>query len=317
MTAVRITGLHHTYPGKRKTGAVEVLRGIDLTVEKGRIFGFLGPNGSGKTTLFKILATLFPPSSGRAEILGMDIVKNPNEIRRRIGIVFQNPSLDGKLTVEENLVHQAHLYGLSGAPMQKRIDFRLEQFGLSDRRRQFVETLSGGLKRRVELAKGLLHNPELLILDEPSTGLDPSARRSLWSALTSLRSDDGVTILVTTHLIAEAERCDRLAIIDRGRVVCEGSPEELKSEIGGDVITVSTLSPAEFAEKYFQKFNEQPMIVNGKIRVEKSDGHRFIPEIVEAWPALVQGVSYGKPTLDDVFVHKTGHSLAATAEEKA
>jgi ABC-2 type transport system ATP-binding protein len=316
MTAVRITGIRHTYPGKRKTGAVEVLRGIDLTVEKGRIFGFLGPNGSGKTTLFKILATLFPPSSGSAEILGIDIVKNSHEIRRRIGIVFQNPSLDGKLTVEENLVHQAHLYGLSGAPMQKRIDFRLEQFGLSDRRHQFVETLSGGLKRRVELAKGLLHNPEVLILDEPSTGLDPAARRSLWSALATLRSDDGVTILVTTHLIAEAEQCDRLAIIDRGRVVGEGSPDELKSEIGGDVITVSTPSPTEFAEKYFQKFNEQPMIVNGKIRVEKPSGHRFIPEIVEAWPALVQGVSYGKPTLDDVFVHKTGHSLAAEAEEK-
>jgi len=317
MTAVRITGLHHTYPGKRKTGAVEVLRGIDLTVEKGRIFGFLGPNGSGKTTLFKILSTLFPPSSGSVEILGIDIVKNSHEIRRRIGVVFQSPSLDGKLTVEENLVHQSHLYGLSGAPMQKRIDFRLEQFGLADRRSQFVETLSGGLKRRVELAKGLLHNPEVLILDEPSTGLDPSARRSLWAALTTLRSDDGVTILVTTHLIAEAEQCDRLAIIDRGRVVGEGSPEELKSEIGGDVITISTPSPAEFAEAYFQKFKEKPMIVNGKIRVEKSNGHRFITEIVEAWPALVQGVTYGKPTLDDVFVHKTGHSLAAEAEEKA
>ncbi|GMT41780.1 MAG: daunorubicin resistance protein DrrA family ABC transporter ATP-binding protein [bacterium] len=313
MTAVITDGIRHTYPSKKEPG--EALRGIDLSVNQREIFGLLGPNGSGKTTLFKILATLIIPTAGSARIFGKDIIGQVNEVRNGIGVVFQQPSLDRKLTVEENLVHQGHLYGLTGRGLNEKIKRQLEVFGISDRKKDFVEKLSGGLMRRVELAKGMIHEPRLLILDEPSTGLDPGARRNLRETLDNLREREGVTILMTTHLASEAERCGRIAVMDEGRIVAEGRPDDLKKEIGGDVINVTSHSPRELMEKIRVRFGGEPTVVNGDVRVEMERGHEFIPKLVETFPGLVSAVTVGKPTLEDVFIHRTGRSIRAREKE--
>ena len=223
-----VEALTHRY------GERVALKGVSFQVAKGEIFGLLGPNGGGKTTLFRILSTLVMPREGNVRMFGIDVVREQVEIRRRIGVVFQSPSLDRKLTVLENLRHQGHLYNLRGPGLQSRIDQLLSRFGMSDRKGDLVETLSGGQRRRVELAKGLLHKPQVLLLDEPSTGLDPRVRRELSDYLERLRDEDGMTILLTTHLMEEADRCDRLAILDRGELVALSTPRELKEEsIGG------------------------------------------------------------------------------------
>jgi len=316
MYAVKVKDLRHTYPAGRKKDAVEVLKGINLEIKKGEIFGFLGPNGSGKTTLFKILSTLFAPTKGSAEIFGIDISAEQFEARKKIGVVFQHPSLDKKLTAKENLRHHGHLFGLSGEELETRIDELLNRFGMAEKSNELVETFSGGQQRRVELAKGLLHKPEMLILDEPSTGIDPGARRLLWDALKKLKEEDGVTILVTTHLLSEAEQCERIAMLYNGEIVAEGTPESLKGEVGGDVLTVSTNSPDEFARQYEAKFNNKPMMVNGKVRIEMEDGHKFVAELVDAFSELVTSVTYGKPTLEDFFIDKTGDSFEVNGGEK-
>jgi len=225
--SVDVEGLTHRY------GERTALDGVSFSVRSGEVFGLVGPNGGGKTTLFKILSTALAPSSGSARVAGVDV--RDGAVRRRIGVVFQSPSLDGKLTVGENLLHHGHLYGLSGSGLKERIGEELTRFGLKDRMGDRVEKLSGGLQRRVELAKSLLHRPEVLLLDEPSTGLDPGARRDLWDALRGLK---GVTVLLTTHLLEEAERCDRMAILHKGKIVALGEPLTLRGEIGGDVVTV-------------------------------------------------------------------------------
>lgn len=198
-------------------GSRKAIQGLTFSVEKGEIFGFLGPNGGGKSTTFKILSTLYPSQPGQIKVFGLDLAQNKIAIRRRMGIVFQLPALDKKLKVRENLVHQGHLYGLSGKDLQSRIDRDLERVGLKDREKEKVEKLSGGLQRRVELAKALLNNPELVILDEPSTGLDPAARKEFWGHLENLRQTQGMTVLVTTHYLEEADRCNRLLILDKGK----------------------------------------------------------------------------------------------------
>src|SRR5271156_2737536 len=223
-----LDGLTHNY-GERLA-----LDQLSFEVKAGELFGLLGPNGSGKTTLFRILSTLMTPTGGNASIQGFDVAREPNKVRQQIGIVFQARSVDIKLTVAENLKHQGNLYGLSGKFLKSRIDDVLNRVGLLDRKGDFVETLSGGMQRRVELAKGLIHSPSVLLLDEPSTGLDPGARRDLWQYLEMLRDEENVAILVTTHLMEEAEHCDRLAILNEGKLVALGSPFDLKSQIGGD-----------------------------------------------------------------------------------
>jgi len=307
--------LRHTYPARRRSREYEALKGVDLSVRKGDIFGFLGPNGSGKTTLFKILSTLIEPTSGRCEIAGLDIAARKPDVRKKIGVVFQSPSLDKKLTVEENLHYHGHLYGLSGAQLKARISELLEKFQLEEKGDKFVETLSGGQKRRVEIAKGIMHNPELLIMDEPSTGLDVRARRSMWNILETLKTVDGVTVLLTTHLMYEAELCDHIVIMDSGKVEVNGKPEELKKSIGADIITVSADKPEEFMKSYGMKFNDKPLLVNGKVRIEKENGHRFVSEIVESFPDEVTGVTFGRPTLEDVFIQKTGHGFLHSEKE--
>jgi len=292
--SVEIDGLTHRY-GERLA-----LDGVSFSVRKGEIFGLLGPNGGGKTTLFKILSTALRPTSGSARIEGVDV--RDDAVRRRIGVVFQAPSLDQKLTVAENLLHQGHLYGLMGSALRRRIDEELGRFGLSDRARDRVEKLSGGLQRRVELAKSLLHQPEVLLLDEPSTGLDPGARRDLWDALRSLK---GVTVLLTTHLLEEAERCDRLAILHKGKLVALGAPLDLRGEIGGDVVTIRAKDPEALAAAIREKLGETATVVQGAVRLARERGHDLVGRLVETFPGLVESVTVAKPSLEDVFLTKT------------
>jgi ABC-2 type transport system ATP-binding protein len=295
-----VEALTHRY------GERVALKGVSFQVAKGEIFGLLGPNGGGKTTLFRILSTLVAPREGSVRMFGIDVVREQVEIRRRIGVVFQSPSLDRKLTVLENLRHQGHLYNLRGPGLQSRIDQLLSRFGMADRKGDLVETLSGGQRRRVELAKGLLHKPQVLLLDEPSTGLDPRVRRELSDYLERLRDEDGMTILLTTHLMEEADRCDRLAILDRGELVALSTPRELKESIGGDVISVETRQPQLLAEQINKRFGIEARVVDGSLRVERTNGHKFIAELVEAFPGQIDAISIHKPTLEDVFIHRTG-----------
>ena len=283
------------------------LNGVSFEVQPAELFGLLGPNGSGKTTLFRILSTLMVPVSGRATIMGFDVARDPNGLRRQIGVVFQAQSIDVKLTAEENLIHQGHLYGLRGAGLKARIKEMLGRVGLSDRAHEKAETFSGGMQRRLELAKGLLHHPSVLLLDEPTTGLDPGARRDLWQYLAILRDEEHVTVLVTTHLMEEAERCDRLAILNEGKVVALGTPDELKREIGGDVILLDTKHPDALAQGIAQRFQLHAQVMQGQVRLERENGHRFITDVVEAFPGEVEAISVSKPTLEDVFIHRTGH----------
>ena len=306
--SIEIRDLRHTYPPSRRGREERVaLGGITFDVRHGEIFGLLGPNGSGKTTLFQILSTLRVPTSGTVRVLGADLLGEPQRVRRHLGVVFQSPSLDNKLTIGENLWHQGHLYGLHGKTLRIRIAEMLEWAGLSDRARDLVEHLSGGLRRRVELAKAFLHSPELLLLDEPSTGLDPGARQDLWNYLKRLKDQRKVTILFTTHFIDEAEGCDRVGILHRGELVALGVPDVLKQTIGGDVISLEAREPEALCLLLKEKFGGDPVAVNGVVRIEQRHGHQFIPQLIEAFPGKIESVRIGKPTLGDVFIHRTGH----------
>lgn len=299
--AIELQGLRHQY------GDRVALAGVSFEVRPAEIFGLLGPNGSGKTTTFRILSTLMLPSGGRALILGHDVAREPALVRRNIGVVFQAQSIDVKLSAEENLMLVGHIYGLSGAKLKQRVAEMLGRVGLADRAREKAETFSGGMQRRLELAKGLLHHPSVLLLDEPTTGLDPGARRDLWQYLQILRDEERVTVLVTTHLMEEAERCDRLAIYAEGNVVALGTPAELKSEIGGDVILLEASDPETLARRIEQRFALHPTVLDGRVRLEIEGGHRFVTNVVEAFPGEIDGVSVHKPSLEDVFIRRTGH----------
>ncbi len=283
------------------------LHGVSFDVRPAELFGLLGPNGSGKTTLFRILSTLMVPTSGTATIVGFDAVREPAALRRHIGVVFQAQSIDLKLTAYENLWHQGHLYGLRGSDLKRRIEEILSRVGLLDRSADRVETFSGGMQRRIELAKGLLHHPEVLLLDEPTTGLDPGARHDLWQYLQILRDQEGVSIIVTTHLMEEAERCDRLAILNEGNLVALGTPDSLTREIGGDVVLFEAADAESLAERIRNKFRVDATVMNKQVRLEIENGHRFVPDVVEAFPGEVQSLSVSKPTLEDVFIRRTGH----------
>ena len=304
--AVEVRDLRHRY------GEREALKGISFAVRPGEVFGLLGPNGGGKTTLFRVLSTLMVPTSGSARVFGTTLEAGAGTaalaaVRRQIGVAFQACSLDKHLSVAENLTHQGHLYGLSGRPLHRRVEELLEQFRLADRARDKVATLSGGLGRRVDLAKAMLHAPKLLLLDEPSTGLDPGARRDLWDALLSLRGRDGLTVLMTTHILEEAERCDRVAILDRGELMAVGTPAALKGTIGGDIVSIETAAPAELAEAIRARWGAEARVVDGTVRLERAEGHRFVPLLIEAHVGRIDAVTVGRPTLEDVFIRLTGH----------
>lgn len=301
---ISVENLVHRYESRT------ALNGITFDVRPAELFGLLGPNGSGKTTLFRILSTLMIPTAGRAVVMGFDAARDPASLRRQIGVVFQAQSIDPKLTAYENLWHQGHLYGLRGAALKKRIREILTRVGLADRAKEQVGTFSGGMQRRIELGKGLLHRPGVLLLDEPTTGLDPGARRDLWQYLQMLRDEEHVSVLVTTHLMEEAERCDRLAIMNEGNLMALGTPAELKSEIGGDVILLDATHDAGLLADHIRaRFRVETTVLGNQVRIERESGHRFVTDVVEAFPGEIQAISVSKPSLEDVFIHRTGHKF--------
>ena len=300
-SAILVSHVSHRY------GDRVAVDDLSLEIRLGEIFVFLGPNGSGKTTLFRVLSTLIPLQSGEVTILGRDLRTETMAIRGKLGVVFQAPSLDKKLSVAENLHHQGRLYGLSNAESKQRKGQMLAALGLTDRANDLVEKLSGGMRRRVELAKGMLHHPRLLVLDEPSTGLDPGARADLWRYLQQVREQDGVTIVLTTHLLEEADRADRIAILHHGRLAAMDTPTALRESVGGDAITIHTPRPKELAEAIGARFQCEANVLDGTVRLEQADGHRWISRLVEAFPEEIQTVTLGKPTLEDVFIDHTGH----------
>lgn len=291
-------------------GDEQALDRVTFCVPQGTIFGLLGPNGSGKTTLFRILSTLLEPAGGAARVFGLDVATAPFEVRRQVGVVFQSRSLDRRLTVTENLTHQGHMQGMWGAPLSARIEELLERVGLLDRSHDRVEKLSGGLRRRADLAKGLLHAPRLLLLDEPSTGVDPVARIAFWRYIEELRASEGVTVLLTTHLLDEADSCDRLAILDRGRLIREGSPRALKDEVGGDVVTLESDAPAAIAKVLANEFSIKDLTLEGSVlRFERKDAATWAANLMERFGPEVRSVKVSRPTLEDVFLRHAGHGF--------
>ena len=308
LSVVTVRQLRHQYAGKsgkRGRPVSEALRGIDLDVAAGEIVALLGPNGSGKTTLFRLLCTLLPVQSGTVTIAGFDAAKEPLAVRANIGIVFQSPSLDKKLTVDENIACQAALYGIVGDALNDRRDEVLAQLGLTDRRGDFSETLSGGLKRRVELAKGMLHRPRLMLLDEPSTGLDPAARLSLWQTIEAM-TEQGTTVLMTTHLLEEADKADRVAILCDGNKIAEGTPHALRSEMGESVISISAADNQAMLRTLADEFNIHATQVHQQIHFHAESPQELIPALMNRFGNAIESITAGRPSLEDVFVAKTG-----------
>ncbi|NPA22791.1 MAG: ABC transporter ATP-binding protein [Crenarchaeota archaeon] len=298
----------------KRYGDIEALRGVSFTVRRGEIFGLLGPNGAGKTTTIHILTTIIRPTSGYAEVAGFDVVKYPDEVRKRIGVVFQDITLDLNLTVYENLWLHGKIYGIPGNELRRRIDEVLELIELKEWRDKLVKYLSGGMKRRVEIARALLHKPEILFLDEPTLGLDPNSRVKIWNYVRMLRKEHNITILLTTHYMEEAEQlCDRIAIIDRGKIVAEGSPDELKSIIGREIIYVKFVgTPPVPLLKTLEHVREVKLIEGGKLEIVVDNAPKALPEIIEVFHksnVQIEEVSYKRPTLNDVFVYLTGREL--------
>jgi len=301
----RVQDLSHRY------GDLQALRDVNLDVAGGEIVAVLGKNGSGKSTLFRLLSTLMPIQSGRVEIGGVDASGDPLGVRSKIGIIFQSPSLDVQLTVLENLFCQGALYGLSGQELDQRCDEVLEQFGLADRGQERCKTLSGGLKRRVELAKGLLHRPQVMLLDEPSTGLDPAARLQLWQALEDLAAS-GVAVLLTTHLMEEADKASRLVLMHDGRKVAEGRPASLRGELGGGVLTVVTENLDTAADYLRREVGLEPQIVGRTVRA-RCDDPSVVSRVAEALGESLESITLGRPSLEDVFVAQTGDVFDVTS----
>ena len=293
----------------KRYGELEAVKGIDLEVRAGEIFGFLGPNGAGKSTTISILCTLLSPTAGTARVAGIDVAYDPARVRQLIGLVFQDPSLDDQLTGRENLEFHAFIYSVPSSQRRQRIDEMLALVQLTDRASSQVKTYSGGMKRRLEIARGMLHQPQVLFLDEPTLGLDPQTRRSIWTHLNQLRSAKGVTIFMTTHYMDEAEYCDRIAVIDQGKIVALGTPDELKAMVGGDVVTITSSRPDEAAVEIEKVLGVTPARDNGTLRMEVPDGKAFVPRLVRELKAPVDTVTMRRPSLDDVFLKLTGRAI--------
>jgi ABC-2 type transport system ATP-binding protein len=286
------------------------LSDVSFSVSEASICAFLAPNGGGKTTLFKILSTLFPIQNGSIRIKGNELSNNLQVIRNSIGVVFQSPGLDKRLTVLENLRLQAKLYNIPKSEIPGRIGSTMRQFGITELHPNMVETLSGGYRRRVEIAKAVLHNPPILLLDEPSSGLDIVARKDLWNYLFSLRDEKRVTVLVTTHMVEEAERADTVIIMDKGKIVRMGSPDNLKKEIGGDIVSVKTGNPHQFIKTIKEKWNIDAVQLDGIIRFEIPADPGLMNTILAEFFDVIESATLSKPTLADVFFRYTGNQFS-------
>ncbi|TDV49669.1 ATP-binding cassette domain-containing protein [Actinophytocola oryzae] len=309
--AIQTSGLRKHY------GAAEAVAGLDLTVPTGTVFGFLGPNGAGKSTTIGMLCTLLRPTGGTAEVAGHDVVREPDAVRRRIGLIFQESTVDVDLTAAENLRFQAELFGMPRRVARAAITGALALVELTDRADEEVRTFSGGMRRRLEIARGLLHTPRVLFLDEPTTGLDPQTRVAIWAHLHRLRAERDITVFLTTHHLEEAEHCDRLAILDSGRLVVTGTPAELKATIGADLVVVRTGDDHETVRILRDRFGLTATAEPDGVHLRVTDGAGFVPRLCAEVGLPVRSVAVTPPTLDDVFLHYTGRTIRESAENPA
>lgn len=302
MPAVELEGVEFAYRGR------PALRGVSFAVESGAMAALLGPNGGGKTTIFRILCTLLIPPRGTVRVLGAELDKDPFRIRRTVGVVFQTATVDPELTVMENLRHQGHIHGLRGPALRQRIRELLERFGLEKRAGHLVKHLSGGLQRRVDLARALLHRPRILLLDEPTVGLDPKVSREFWMLLTEL-NQEGVTVLLTTHSLDEADRCGYLVILADGRVVAKGSPADLRGRIGEEVVVIRSSELEGLAREISDLLGVQPQVVDGQLRIRHPAGHHLVADLVQRYGSRIDSITVSRPTLEDVFIRETGQAF--------
>ncbi|MFA6450566.1 MAG: ATP-binding cassette domain-containing protein [bacterium] len=289
--------------------AVRAVDGISFDVGEGEVFGFLGPNGAGKTTTISMICTLIRPTSGRIEVNGVDAVRHPGRVRRMLGIIFQDPSLDERLTAAENIEFQARLYGVRSSEIAPRVKELLELVKLDDRAGSRVKTFSGGMRRRLEVARGLVHSPRVLFLDEPTLGLDLQTRQLIWNHITMLHRIKGMTVFMTTHYIEEAVICDRIAIVDHGRIIALDTPANLIASVGDDIITIETVDTETFADAARARFSVDAAVFDGGVRITAPGGAELIPRLLREIPVPITSVNLSKPTLNDVFIHLTGRSV--------
>jgi ABC-2 type transport system ATP-binding protein len=301
--AVSVRGLTKTY------GKVEAVKGIDFEVPPGEVFGFLGPNGAGKTTTISMLCTLVNPTGGSALVAGHDVVRERDEVRRNIGLVFQDPTLDGYLTAEQNLRFHAELYGVPKSVVNDRLRRVMEMVALWDRKDAKVMTFSGGMKRRLEIARGLLHSPRVLFLDEPTVGLDPQTRAAIWGYINELRVSEDITIFMTTHYMDEAEYCDRIAIIDHGESMTTISPEALKASVGKDRVQIHTRDDEGAIRALRERFGIEAAVHEGAVTFAVASGEEFVPRLFAELGMPITSVSVSRPSLDDVFMNYTGSTI--------
>ena len=301
--AIEVTDLVKSY------GDVEAVCGVSFTVPPGEVFGFLGPNGAGKSTTINMLCTLARPTSGAARVNGYDVTTQRDDVRRHIGLVFQDPTLDGYLTAAQNLRMHAELYGIDPGVVGERMRQVLKMVDLSDRRDQLVQTFSGGMRRRLEIARGLLHSPRVLFLDEPTIGLDPQTRSSIWRYIRALQGTEGTTIFMTTHYMDEAEFCDRIAIMDRGEIVVLDTPQELKASVGADRVVLGTADNDAALTALYDRFAIEATMAEGAVTFHVASGEAFIPHLFAQLGVRITSVSVSRPTLDDVFMRHTGSTI--------
>ncbi len=290
-------------------GDVDAVRDVSFTVPPGEVFGFLGPNGAGKSTTINMLCTLVTPTSGEARVSGFDVVTERDAVRRHIGLVFQDPALDVQLTAEQNLRLHAELYGVDAGVIPARMNQMLEMVGLADRLGQPVMTFSGGMRRRLEIARGLMHSPRVLFLDEPTIGLDPQTRSSIWRYIRALQEAEGTTIFMTTHYMDEAELCDRIAIIDRGEIVVLDTPAELKAGVGADRVVLGTTDDEAALAALEERFGIQASVAEGAVTFHVAGGEAFVPRLFAELGVAITSVAVSRPTLDDVFMRHTGTTI--------
>jgi len=293
----------------RSFGQLKAVEDVSFQVPEGELFAFLGPNGAGKTTTINMLCTLLKPTAGHATVNSYDVVTQRKEVRNSIGLVFQDPTLDEYLTAEQNLRFHAYAYRVPRQVCEQRLSELLDLVELSDRRKSRVRTFSGGMKRRLEIARGLLHSPRVLFLDEPTLGLDPQTRRHIWDHILELRRKHGLTIFLTTHYMDEAEVADRISIIDRGRIIALDTPDRLKDSLGGDVVTIVAQDNDAAAEELSKRYDVSSVIEDGAISFNVPQGERFLPQLCGTFESPLVSVGVHRPTLDDVFLRMTGHAI--------